>query len=140
MEALSFEEELQERWAAEALRWLLQASSRHLAARSHQVLSLSSYYQPISHLGHTMLPNKRVLSELTRAEQLVMLLLQVYRALRPAANGEACVSLLSCLHMCLISPSPTSLHTAVEVCLTLKVLPLIARPSTLLQRCSIATV
>jgi hypothetical protein len=29
--------ELRERWAAEALRWLLEGASRHLAARSHQV-------------------------------------------------------------------------------------------------------
>ncbi|EIE19264.1 hypothetical protein COCSUDRAFT_48883 [Coccomyxa subellipsoidea C-169] len=81
VEALSFEEELRERWAAEALRWLLHCSSRHLAERSHQV----------------------------------------YRALRPSASGDACVSLLACLHKSLLSPSPSSLHTAVEVCLTLQV-------------------
>ena len=46
---------------------------------------------------------------------------QVYRALRPSASGDACVSLLSCLHKCLLSPAPTSLHTAVEVCFTLQV-------------------
>ncbi|CAL8468215.1 g7754 [Coccomyxa elongata] len=81
VEALSFEEDLQDRWAAEALRWALHCSSRHLTERSHQV----------------------------------------YRALRPAADGEACASLLSCLHKCLLSPSTTSLNTAVEVCLTLQV-------------------
>jgi hypothetical protein len=37
VDALSGEAELHERWAAVALRWLLETSSRHLAARSHQV-------------------------------------------------------------------------------------------------------
>ena len=37
VEALSFEEDLQDRWATEALRWALHCSSRHLTERSHQV-------------------------------------------------------------------------------------------------------
>lgn len=39
VEAISFEEDLQDRWAAEALRWALHCSSRHLTERSHQVPS-----------------------------------------------------------------------------------------------------
>ena len=48
-------------------------------------------------------------------------LLQVYRALRPAVNGEACCALLSCLSKCLASPTLLALDTAVEIVLTLQV-------------------
>ncbi len=36
-EAIFFESDLRERWAAEALKWMLGCNSRHLACRSHQV-------------------------------------------------------------------------------------------------------
>ncbi|KAL0053523.1 hypothetical protein WJX82_006983 [Trebouxia sp. C0006] len=36
-EAIFFESDLRERWAAEALKWMLECNSRHLACRSHQV-------------------------------------------------------------------------------------------------------
>ena len=36
VDVLHFEEDIRGRWAAEAMRWLLQSSSRHLTARSHQ--------------------------------------------------------------------------------------------------------
>ena len=36
LESIFFERELKERWAAEALKWMLDSSSRHLACRSHQ--------------------------------------------------------------------------------------------------------
>ncbi|DBA89055.1 TPA: hypothetical protein ACH3X2_000264 [Trebouxia sp. C0005] len=36
-DAIFFESDLQERWAAEALKWMLECNSRHLACRSHQV-------------------------------------------------------------------------------------------------------
>lgn len=44
-EAIFFESDLRERWAAEALRWMLECNSRHLACRSHQVhfLHMVSY-------------------------------------------------------------------------------------------------
>ena len=56
---------------------------------------------------------------LTR-EVLLCPLLQVYRALRPAVNGEACCALLSCLSKCLASPTLLALDTAVEIVLTLQ--------------------
>ena len=37
LESIFFEKDLRERWAAEALRWMLDSNSRHLACRSHQV-------------------------------------------------------------------------------------------------------
>lgn len=37
LESIFFERDLKERWAAEALKWMLDSSSRHLACRSHQV-------------------------------------------------------------------------------------------------------
>lgn len=37
VDVLHFEEDIRGRWAAEAMRWLLQSSSRHLTSRSHQV-------------------------------------------------------------------------------------------------------
>lgn len=37
MDGVFFEGDLRERWAAEALRWMLDCNSRHLACRSHQV-------------------------------------------------------------------------------------------------------
>ena len=57
----------------------------------------------------------------TEAKCLVCPLLQVYRALRPAVNGEACCALLSCLSKCLASPTLLALDTAVEIVLTLQV-------------------
>ena len=36
-DAIFFESDLRERWAAEALKWMLECNSRHLACRSHQV-------------------------------------------------------------------------------------------------------
>ena len=32
-----FESDLRERWAAEAMKWMLECNSRHFAGRSHQV-------------------------------------------------------------------------------------------------------
>ncbi len=37
LDSIFFESGLRERWAQEALRWMLEASSRHFACRSHQV-------------------------------------------------------------------------------------------------------
>lgn len=37
VDAIFFEPELREKWAAEALRWMLECHTRHLACRSHQV-------------------------------------------------------------------------------------------------------
>lgn len=37
-DSIFFESDLRERWAAEALKWMLECNSRHLAGRSHQVL------------------------------------------------------------------------------------------------------
>jgi hypothetical protein len=37
LESIFFERDLKERWAAEALKWMLDSNSRHLACRSHQV-------------------------------------------------------------------------------------------------------
>ena len=36
-DSIFFESDLQERWAAEALKWMLECNSRHLTCRSHQV-------------------------------------------------------------------------------------------------------
>ncbi|KAL3146697.1 hypothetical protein ABBQ32_000921 [Trebouxia sp. C0010 RCD-2024] len=36
-DSIFFESDLRERWAAEALKWMLECNSRHLACRSHQV-------------------------------------------------------------------------------------------------------
>lgn len=41
LESIFFERDLRERWAAEALRWMTDSNSRHLACRSHQVFSFS---------------------------------------------------------------------------------------------------
>jgi hypothetical protein len=38
VDIMAFEVDLRERWSSEALRWLLECSSRHMARRSHQVL------------------------------------------------------------------------------------------------------
>ena len=38
VEVLGFEGDIRGRWAAEAMRWMLQSSSRHLTTRSHQVV------------------------------------------------------------------------------------------------------
>jgi len=40
-EAIFFESDLRERWAAEALKWMLECNSRHLACRSHQVCTVT---------------------------------------------------------------------------------------------------
>ena len=45
LESIFFERDLKERWAAEALKWMLDSSSRHLACRSHQVLSANTSKQ-----------------------------------------------------------------------------------------------
>ena len=37
VDSIFFESDLRERWAAEALRWMLDSNSRHLACRSHQI-------------------------------------------------------------------------------------------------------
>ena len=42
LESIFFERDLKERWAAEALKWMLDSNSRHLACRSHQV----PFYNP----------------------------------------------------------------------------------------------
>ena len=36
-DSIFFESDLRERWAAEALKWMLECNSRHMACRSHQV-------------------------------------------------------------------------------------------------------
>ena len=41
LESIFFERDLKERWAAEALKWMLDSNSRHLACRSHQVRFLN---------------------------------------------------------------------------------------------------
>lgn len=38
LESIFFERDLRERWAAEALKWMMDSNSRHLACRSHQVV------------------------------------------------------------------------------------------------------
>ena len=37
-DSIFFESDLRERWAAEALKWMMECNSRHLACRSHQVM------------------------------------------------------------------------------------------------------
>ena len=44
VDVLGFEADIRGRWAAEAMRWMLQSSSRHLTARSHQVFSRCSLF------------------------------------------------------------------------------------------------
>ena len=39
VESIFFEKDIRERWAKEALKWMLESNSRHLACRSHQVQS-----------------------------------------------------------------------------------------------------
>lgn len=51
-DSIFFESDLRERWAAEALKWMLECNSRHLAGRSHQVLvalTVKHACLPISH-------------------------------------------------------------------------------------------
>jgi len=43
VDVLQFEDDIRGRWAAEAMRWMLQSSSRHLTTRSHQVLHNTSF-------------------------------------------------------------------------------------------------
>nr|XP_043633528.1 protein furry homolog-like [Erigeron canadensis] len=47
---------------------------------------------------------------------------QIYRALRPQVNHDACVSLLQCLHRCLSNPVPAVLGFVMEILLTLQVM------------------
>ncbi|KAK9134183.1 hypothetical protein Syun_013513 [Stephania yunnanensis] len=47
---------------------------------------------------------------------------QIYRALRPTVTSDACVSLLRCLHRCLINPVPSVLGFAMEILMTLQVM------------------
>ena len=48
--------------------------------------------------------------------------MQVFRALRPRASGEACSALLACLQKCLACDPPSlALDVAVDVILTLQV-------------------
>ncbi|KAK9110935.1 hypothetical protein Scep_018454 [Stephania cephalantha] len=47
---------------------------------------------------------------------------QIYRALRPSVTSDACVSLLRCLHRCLINPVPSVLGFAMEILMTLQVM------------------
>ena len=49
------------------------------------------------------------------------MLLQVFRALRPVLNGEACNALMAGLAKCLATPSKLSLEVAADVILTLQV-------------------
>ena len=45
VEVLGFEADIRGRWAAEAMRWMLQSSSRHLTTRSHQVSATAHFAQ-----------------------------------------------------------------------------------------------
>lgn len=47
-DAIFFESDLREKWAAEALKWMLECNSRHLACRSHQVTFLQ-HHKPCAH-------------------------------------------------------------------------------------------
>lgn len=50
-EAIFFESDLRERWAAEALKWMLECHSRHLACRSHQVSTIHEVHQELLRVG-----------------------------------------------------------------------------------------
>ncbi|GKA17859.1 furry homolog-like protein [Tanacetum coccineum] len=82
VDATFFQGDLRETWGAEALRWAMECTSRHLSCRSHQI----------------------------------------YRALRPRVNHDACISLLRCLHRCLENPVPAVLGFMMEILLTLQVM------------------
>ncbi|CAI9109932.1 OLC1v1009874C2 [Oldenlandia corymbosa var. corymbosa] len=82
VDAIFFQGDLRETWGAEALKWAMECTSRHLACRSHQI----------------------------------------YRALRPRVTNDACVSLLRCLHRCLVNPVPAVLGFIMEILLTLQVM------------------
>ncbi|XP_052624495.1 uncharacterized protein LOC111876656 isoform X2 [Lactuca sativa] len=47
---------------------------------------------------------------------------QIYRALRPQVNHDACILLLRCLHRCLQNPVPEVLGFVMEILLTLQVM------------------
>ena len=49
VDVLHFEDDIRGRWAAEAMRWLLQSSSRHLTSRSHQVSAGLCEHVAVSH-------------------------------------------------------------------------------------------
>lgn len=82
VDAIFFQGDLRETWGAEALKWAMECTSRHLACRSHQI----------------------------------------YRALRPRVTNDACVSLLRCLHRCLVNPVPVVLGFIMEILLTLQIM------------------
>ncbi|KAI3794046.1 hypothetical protein L1987_36671 [Smallanthus sonchifolius] len=82
VDAIFFQGDLRETWGAEALKWAMECTSRHLSCRSHQI----------------------------------------YRALRPRVNHDACISLLRCLHRCLANPIPEVLGFIMEILLTLQVM------------------
>ena len=44
-DSIFFESDLQDRWAAEALKWMLECNSRHLACRSHQACFNATVFQ-----------------------------------------------------------------------------------------------
>ena len=52
------------------------------------------------------------------------IVLQIYRALRPAPSNEACAAMLSCLYKCVAASAQLPLEVAVDVILTLQVHPL----------------
>ncbi|KAK1410220.1 hypothetical protein QVD17_36755 [Tagetes erecta] len=82
VDATFLQGDLRETWGAEALKWAMECTSRHLSCRSHQI----------------------------------------YRALRPRVNHDACISLLRCLHRCLANPIPEVLGFIMEILLTLQVM------------------
>ncbi|KAI7744187.1 hypothetical protein M8C21_020805 [Ambrosia artemisiifolia] len=82
VDAIFFQGDLRETWGAEALKWAMECTSRHISCRSHQI----------------------------------------YRALRPRVNHDACISLLRCLHRCLTNPVPEVLGFVMEILLTLQVM------------------
>ncbi len=49
-------------------------------------------------------------------------MVQIYRALKPAASNEACAAMLSCLYKCVAASAQLPLEVAVDVILTLQVL------------------
>ncbi|KAD7479458.1 hypothetical protein E3N88_02594 [Mikania micrantha] len=82
VDAVFFQGDLRETWGAEALKWAMECTSRHLSCRSHQI----------------------------------------YRALRPRVNHDACIALLRCLHRCLTNPVPEVLGFIMEILMTLQVM------------------
>ena len=119
VEVLSFEADIRGQWAAEAMRWMLQSSSRHLTARSHQVVIGCSLYA-LADRAARWLP-------CTECVPTAILPSQVFRALQSEREAEACSTLLACLHKCLQpNAQKASYHDCVEVCLTLQVCRLLS--------------